>query len=177
MGIPGVVSDVKAQFADLISKAELPKKHKKLKKKLRKIELGEGSEPYEENGKLFVNMNAEELALNAVAKKAAKLAEENTLAFVHGKLSPVMDAFLTLYVSRTTNGEGAEVAAALEAVRLAFDACGLLMTDMVATAPDAPASSQEETTPSVKAPTTVKKRDHKAERARRKAAKEAAARE
>lgn len=51
-------------------------------------------------------------------------------AFIDGPIKEVLETFVTLYVSRKTDGDSDEAVLALDACRKAFDACGLLLVDV-----------------------------------------------
>lgn len=50
--------------------------------------------------------------------------------FMDGPAKAVLEAFVALYVSRNTEGDSDEAVLALDACREAFDACGLMLTDV-----------------------------------------------
>lgn len=64
-------------------------------------------------------------------KTNALLESQSALnAFIDGPVKNIMDSFVRLFVSRNTDGTSDEAALALDACRIGFDACGLLLTDV-----------------------------------------------
>ena len=64
-------------------------------------------------------------------KVTTNSALQNALnAFIDGPIKMLAESFISLYVSRNTNGDSIESATALDNCRIAFDACGLLLVDV-----------------------------------------------
>jgi len=53
-----------------------------------------------------------------------------TLNFINGPVKDVMDSFVKLFTSRSSDGESDEAVLALDACKKAFDACGLILADV-----------------------------------------------
>jgi len=68
--------------------------------------------------------------IDALKASGTELAKNALEAFLEGPVRAMMVAFVTLYVSRKTDGDSDEAVLALESCRVTFDACGLILGDV-----------------------------------------------
>jgi hypothetical protein len=69
--------------------------------------------------------------LTSIKASADAVVKQALEAFIDGPIKDVMQTFVTLYMSRKMDGGCDEAVLALDACRKAFDACGLILADVV----------------------------------------------